>query len=117
MTIRLSLCWTTSTAFRLCSRAPRNEIWVRLMGGVCSRFVLDAQEGVRCSETWDAGGRTARVRRRGGPFVEAMPPLATNVMSTHSAAAMPAYCPDGPGIEHGEERKSVVRGRRGSIRL
>src|SRR3546814_15408879 len=72
MTIRLSRGRSTSTPFRLCSRAPRTEIWVRLMGGVCSRFVLDAQEGVRCSETWDAGGRTARVRRRGGPFVEAI---------------------------------------------
>src|SRR3546814_19109491 len=80
MTIRLSRGRSTSTPFRLCSRAPRTEIWVRLMGGVCSRFVLDAQEGVRCSETWDEGGRTARVRRRGGPFVEAIPPLATNVM-------------------------------------
>src|SRR3546814_17103450 len=44
MTISASRGRSTSTPLRLCSRAPRTEIWVRLLGGVCSRFVLGAQE-------------------------------------------------------------------------
>src|SRR3546814_6374751 len=62
MTIRLSRGRSTSTPFRLCSRAPRTEMWVRLMGGVCSRFVLDTQGGESRPETWGVRGRTARPR-------------------------------------------------------
>src|SRR3546814_19290619 len=60
MTIRLSRGRSTSTPFRLCSRAPRTEMWVRLMGGVCSRFVRSevrrvGEESVRTrSIRWSA---------------------------------------------------------------
>src|SRR3546814_9776687 len=99
MTIRLSRGRSTATPFRLCSRAPRTEIWVRLMGGVCSRFVLDAQVVVRFSETCDAGVRPPSLRRSRCLFFAAFPPLATNVISTHRPSAILPYSPHGPSFD------------------
>src|SRR3546814_20032676 len=62
MTIRLSRGRSTSTPFRLCSRAPRTEMWVRLMGGGCSRFVLDTQGGVSRDRKSVVSGKSVSVR-------------------------------------------------------
>src|ERR1700740_2018645 len=59
MTIRLSLGRSMSTPLRLCSRAPRTLILVRLMGPVCSRFVRAFQGGAVGSGQ-DGGGDAVR---------------------------------------------------------
>src|SRR5690606_6297566 len=57
MTIRLSRGRSTSTPLRLCSRAPRTEIWVRLMRCVLSSFFWGCQTGNRNRQRPRGGGR------------------------------------------------------------
>src|SRR3546814_17100094 len=101
MTIRLSRGRSTSTPFRLCPRAPRTEMWVRLLGGVCSRFVFDTQGSVSWPETCVVRGPTAMPSTGPSPFVEAIPQLAINHVSVPGQAALWDYPPGGPIVEDG----------------
>src|ERR1044072_1075937 len=57
MTISLSRGRSMSTPLRLCSRAPLTEMWVRLMGAICSRFVRVRQGDEGASRNGAEGAR------------------------------------------------------------
>src|SRR3546814_8705693 len=98
MTISASRGRSTSTPLRLCSRAPRTEIWVRLMGGVCSRFVLGAQERF---------APVHRINRRSGapPQCGRFPPTSQRLRQASGRWLAPLVRSE----EHTSELQSLMR--------
>ena len=76
ITVRLSRAMSTFTPLRLCSRAPRTEMWVSIGVGsfrLCSNLAWGAAPGQRGFSNMGSGPRNASqmVRQKaGGPLPE-----------------------------------------------